>query len=95
MAIALITLGADCDWSPFDVAMQMAKGDSGSGLVRTQHDMTPEEIEALEELYGVKIRMDVEVLVHKPWDRASVESGWFMQRKLFREKQAEKENEQK
>jgi|TARA_R110002051_G_scaffold122145_3_gene195270 hypothetical protein len=95
MAIALTTLGADCEWSPFDVAMNMAKGDSGSGSVRTQHDMTSEEIEALEELYDAKIRMDVEVLVHNPWDRVSVESGWFTQRKLFREKQAEKENEQK
>lgn len=95
MAAPLNTLGADCEWSPFDVAMKMAKGDCGSGPIRTQHDMTVEEINALEELYGAKIRMDVEVLVHKPWDRASVETGWFLQRRLFREKLAEKENEQK
>lgn len=67
------------EWSPFDMAMSIAEGDKSIGPVRTQHDMTPKEISFLEDKYGAKIQMDVEVRVHTPTDDKSICNGWFHQ----------------
>ena len=58
-------------------AMVESRFDQKTGNVRTQHDMTPEEIKKLEKKYGAKIRMDVEVPTHRPTDEASICNGWY------------------
>ncbi len=78
---SLKQLGGDAAWSPLRLAMCISKGDSMTGKIRTQHDMSKEEIAALEEKYGAKINMDVEVPVHGPADKESVECNWWAQRR--------------
>ncbi len=54
-----------------------AKFDTHTGPVKTQHDMTPKEIAALEKHYGAKINMDVVVDTHGTMDDASICNGWY------------------
>tara|TARA_R100001244_G_scaffold27757_2_gene27375 strand:- start:191 stop:517 length:327 start_codon:yes stop_codon:yes gene_type:complete len=70
-------------------AMVESRFDQKTGKVRTQHDMTPEEIKKLEKKYGAKIRMDVEVPTHGTMDDESICNGWYYKqhrrRKLAKE----------
>tara|TARA_R100000808_G_C2155477_1_gene168128 strand:- start:2253 stop:2573 length:321 start_codon:yes stop_codon:yes gene_type:complete len=71
------------------LANLLSKYDTHTGPVRTQFDMSKEEISALEKKYGAKIQMEAPIETHGTLDDKSVSNNWFYRNRMKKQKMLE------